>query len=240
MDKVVALTEGEREDYINFGVCPPEKLVTIHSGVDLGKFGSGQGKIEEKKRAFGLASDAVVVGTVGWLLPIKGSMQLLRAMGNIWNGRRDLNLVYVGKGELEEDLKAEAARLGVEDRVRFLGWRDDVHEIMPFFDVFVLPSMMEGMGRALVEAIAAGKPVIGTRVGGIPDLVKDGHNGFLVEPGEVDGLAEAIQKLVADENLRRAMGERGRAMAPAYSVERMIEKIDELYGSLLNGSRDRR
>jgi glycosyltransferase involved in cell wall biosynthesis len=238
MDRVVALTEGEREDYINFGVCPPEKLVTIHSGVDLGKFGNGQRKIEEKRKALGLAPDAVVVGTVGWLLPIKGSMQLLKAMGNIWNGRRDLNLVYVGKGDLEDTLKTKAAMMGVENRVRFLGWRDDVHEIMPLFDVFVLPSMMEGMGRALVEAMAAGKPVIGTRVGGIPDLVKDGYNGFLVEPGEVSGLAQAIHKLVGDEDLRKTMGERGMAMAPAYSVEKMIEKIDKLYKSLLKSIGD--
>jgi glycosyltransferase involved in cell wall biosynthesis len=239
MERVVALTEGERKDYINFGVCPSEKLVTIHSGVDLGRFGNGQGKIEEIRKAFGVAPDAVVVGTVGWLLPIKGSMQLLHAMGNIWNGRGDLNLVYVGKGDLEGSLKAEAAAMGVEDRVQFLGWRDDVHEIMPMMDVFVLPSMMEGMGRALVEAMAAGKPVIGSRVGGIPDLVKDGYNGLLVEPGDVSGLAKAIQKLVADENLRRTMGERGRAMAPAYSVEKMVEKINGLYMSLLEKRRHR-
>jgi len=103
---------------------------------------------------------------------------------------------------------------------------------MQILDVFVLPSLNEGMGRVLVEAMASGKPIVASNVGGIPDLVKDGQNGFLVGPGDVNGLSLAMKKLIADEELRVKMGAKGRAMAQSYGVEEMIGKIDDLYTAL--------
>ena len=173
-----------------------------------------------------------MVGTIGWLLPIKGPMYLLKAMTEVWQTHPDIQLVYVGKGDLEKELKGEAYRTGVSDKVKFLGWRDDIPEIMQILDIFVLPSLNEGMGRVLVEAMASGKPIVASKVGGIPDLVKDGHNGFLVGPGDVNGLSLAIKKLIEDEQLRLKMGAKGKSMAPHFRVEKMVEKIDALYSSL--------
>jgi glycosyltransferase involved in cell wall biosynthesis len=116
--------------------------------------------------------------------------------------------------------------------VRFLGWRDDVEEIMPLFDIFVLPSMNEGMGRVLVEAMAAGRPVIASNVGGIPDLVKDGCNGLLVPPGDSKVLAESILRLIRCPDEAQQMGQRGKDMCHRYSVDAMIEKLDNLYSEL--------
>jgi glycosyltransferase involved in cell wall biosynthesis len=107
---------------------------------------------------------------------------------------------------------------------------------MQVLDTLVLPSLNEGMGRVLVEAMAAGKPVVGSRLGGIKDLIKEGENGYAVEPGDVDGLAEAIRVLLGNEERRVEMGNNGRVMAQAYSVEKMIEKIDDLYACLLQRS----
>jgi glycosyltransferase involved in cell wall biosynthesis len=163
-------------------------------------------------------------------------MVLLKAMGRIWQKHSDVELVYVGKGELEEELKTESFRMGVSDSVTFLGWRNDVHEIMPVFDLFVLPSLNEGMGRVLVEAMASGKPVVGSNVGGIPDLIKNGHNGFLVEPGDEIDLSVAIEKVLTDAKMRDEMGRKGKTMARNFGVERMVEKIDDLYATLLQTS----
>jgi glycosyltransferase involved in cell wall biosynthesis len=232
VDRMVALTAGERRDYIACSVANPEKMVTIHSGVNIDRFMKLKVNIEGKKRSLGLNTEFPVVGTVGWLLPIKGPIYLLRAMAEVWQNHPDIHLVYVGKGDLEEDVKREASRTGVSDKVKFLGWRDDIPEIMQILDVFVLPSLNEGMGRVLLEAMASGKPIVASNVGGIPDLVKDGQNGFLVGPGDVNGLSIAIKRLIEDERLRGKMGAKGRAMAQRYDVKEMVRKIDDLYRSL--------
>jgi glycosyltransferase involved in cell wall biosynthesis len=232
IDRMVALSEGEREDYIAFSVSKPDKMVTIHSGVDVTRFMKAQVNIEEKKKSLGLNTKGLVVGTVGWLLPIKGPLYLLKAMEVIWQTNPEIHLVYVGKGGLEAEVKKETYRIGVSDKVTFLGWRDDIPEIMQILDIFTLPSLNEGMGRVLVEAMAAGKPIVASNVGGIPDLVKDGQNGFLVKPGDANDLSFAIKRLLDDKKMREEMGRKGRAMAGDYSVEKMIEKIDALYTSL--------
>lgn len=233
-DRMVALTEGERQDYIKFCVAGSDRIVTIHSGVDVEHYMNVPVNMEAKKRSLGLNPNGLVVGTVGWLLPIKGPMHLLNAMGNIWQSRLDVELVFVGKGDLEGAIKQQALKMGVSEKVKVLGWRDDVHEIMPVFDLLVLPSLNEGMGRVLVEAMAAGKPVVASNVGGIPDLVHHGENGFLVEPGDETGLSVAIEKLLADENMRQAMGKKGQIAARDFSEEKMIQKIDSLYASLFH------
>jgi len=232
-DRMVALTKGERQDYIKLFVARPDRIVTIHSGVDVEHYMNVPVNMAAKKRSLGLNPNSLVVGTVGWLLPIKGPMHLLNAMGKIWQIRLDVELVYVGKGDLEEAIKQQALKMGASERVKVLGWRDDVHEIMPVFDLLALPSLNEGMGRVLVEAMAAGKPIVASNVGGIPDLVHHGKNGFLVKPGDETGLSVAIEKLLADENMRHAMGKRGQIVARDFSEEKMIKKIDSLYQELL-------
>jgi glycosyltransferase involved in cell wall biosynthesis len=233
---MIALTEGEKKDYIELLNLRPASIEIIHSGVDINRYMKTRIKIKEKKISLGLNPKKLVVGTVGWLLSIKGPMVLLKAMGRIWQKHSDVELVYVGKGELEEELKTESFRMGVSDSVTFLGWRNDVHEIMPVFDLFVLPSLNEGMGRVLVEAMASGKPVVGSNVGGIPDLIKNGHNGFLVEPGDEIDLSVAIEKVLTDAKMRDEMGRKGKTMARNFGVERMVEKIDDLYATLLQTS----
>jgi len=231
---MIALTEGEKNDYVEFSIIQPASINIIHSGVDIGRYKNTQVNIEKKKVSLGLKPNNLVVGTVGWLLPIKGPMILLKALSRIWQDRSDVELVYVGKGDLEWDLKQQAIKMGVSEQVKFLGWRDDVHEIIPVFDLFVLPSLNEGMGRVLVEAMAAGKPVVGSNVGGIPDLIKNGQNGFLFESGDISGLSAVIEKLLLDKNMRHVMGKRGQSIAQDFSEAKMVEKIDALYASLLN------
>ena len=231
-DRMVALSEGERTDYIRFSVSSPDKIVTIHSGVEIDRYMKAEVNVEEKRRSLGLNPNGLVVGTVGWLLPIKGPIHLLNAMAHIWRNHPEIRLVFVGKGELEGKLRAEASRMGVSERVTFLGWRDDIPEIMQILDIFVLPSLNEGMGRVLVEAMAAGRPVVASKVGGIPDLVEHKKNGFLVGPGDVNGTSLAIKRLLIDREMRDEMGRMGRAMAQNFTVKGMVEKIDALYSSL--------
>lgn len=228
-DKLVAISAGERGDYVGLKVAAAGDVVTIHSGVDVDSFSAGSRDPVAKKRSLGLDPRRPLVGFVGWLLPIKGPMHLLNAMARVWGKHPDAVLVMVGKGELEAKLRQRVAAMNADDRVKFLGWREDVREVMPLFDVFVLPSLNEGMGRVLVEAMAAGVPVVASRTGGIPDLVRDGETGILVAPMDEAGLAEGLSRLLADSAQARRMGARGRLRCREFSLASMVEKLDTLY-----------
>jgi len=174
---------------------------------------------------------------VGWLIPIKGVTYLVSAMAKVVEKYPKSLFVLVGKGddkgEEEIKLKEQVERAGLADKVRFLGWRPDVDEIMGCFDIFVLPSLNEGMGRVLVEAMAAGLPIVASRVGGIPDLIKDGKNGLLVPPADAPALEKAISDLLADNENRNRMGKAGKNICRPYSAEAMVEQIDNLYTALV-------
>ena len=232
-DRVVALTDGEKNDYINMSVCPPEKLLKIHSGVDVRKFMQANGNRVEKRRSLGLDQNEALIGFVGWLLPIKGPDYLLKAMDYVWDRHPEASLILVGKGDMAVDLRAEALKKSANGKVKFLGWREDIDEIMTLFDLLVLPSLNEGMGRVLVEAMAAKKPVVASKVGGIPDLVMDGETGYLVPPADEKALAEGIKKLLDNPEKAKQMGMQGKEHCHQFSIEAMIEKLDNLYSDLL-------
>ena len=232
-DCTIALTDGERNDYIKNSVSRYNKLIKIHSGVDIDKFIMQSENDIDFRKIFSLRPEDLVVGTVGWLLPIKGPSHLLEAMQMVWPNHPAAKLIYVGKGELEKELRDRVDALGVKDRVLFLGWRSDIADIMRLFDIFALPSLNEGMGRVIVEAMASGKPVVASNTGGIPDLVINGKTGYLVEPRDVNGFAEAINDLLEEPSLRRSMGDAGQQRSHLFSEDLMIKKIDTLYQELL-------
>ena len=232
-DRIIALTKGEKEDYLNFSIGQSHKLLTVHSGVDVHRYMCHKIDVIEKKLALGLQPNSFVIGFVGWLFPIKGPMYLLNALSKVWVEHPEVNLVFVGKGDLDVDLRSRVLELRADDRVKFLGWRDDIETIMQVFDLLALPSLNEGMGRVVVEAMASGKPVVASNVGGIPDLVAHGQTGILVPPADEGALAEAIINLVNDPEQAKKMGVRGRLHSHRFSLAAMIEKLDAIYEDLI-------
>ncbi len=231
--RIVTLTEQEKKDHLERSIAPAEKFTTIHSGVELEPFAQVYPDRNDIKREMRIPENAFVVGTVGRLTLIKGQRFLIEAAGAVVDAYPDTRFVMLGHGELKPDLQETAARLGLQEHVLFPGWRADVPRIMSLFDVFVLPSLNEGMGKVLVEAMAAGKPVVASRIGGIVDLIEDGKNGLLVPPADPAGLVQAIVRLRSNPALRRRLGEAGRETAARYSAGTMVEKIQILYGDLL-------
>ena len=232
---LIALTPGEAEDYVDLGVMPPHKISVVPSGIDLRRFAGARVDRLSKRRELGVPPAALAVGFVGWLLPIKGLSFLVRAMPGILARHPESFLVLVGKGDDEAKLRSLADSLGLNGRVLFLGWRPDVEEILPCLDLLVLPSLNEGMGRVLVEAMAAGVPIVASHTGGVPDLVWDGQNGLLVPPADSEALERAISQLFRDEPRRRRMGAKGKEICSQYSVESMVNQISDLYALLQNG-----
>ncbi len=231
-DKIIALTDQEKKDHLHFRIASEDKFSVLHSGINLDKFFNTSVDSAGMKRELGIPEDNLVVGTAGRLTPIKGQKYLIEAARKIVDIRPDTTFVFLGDGELLNELKNIASKLGIEENVRFPGWRPDVAEVMSAFDIFVLPSLNEGMGRVLVEAMAMGKPIVASDVGGIPDLVIHGKNGYLVPVGDVETLAARIKELLDDSGKREEMGNTGRRYAAGYSSEAMVKKIDQLYREL--------
>jgi glycosyltransferase involved in cell wall biosynthesis len=232
-DRIVALTRREVEEYKTLGVAPREKCAVIHSGIDFAPFARTEGAREEIRAELGIPPNGLVIGTVGRLTAIKGQADLVTAFAQVRERVEGAYLLLIGEGEEHAALQGLARELGVDDRVLFAGWREDVHRVLRGMDIFALPSYNEGMGKALVEGMHARLPAVATSVGGVPELVESGRNGLLVEPGRPDRLADALLELAEDEEKRKTWGAAAGDRAATFSVESMIEKIEELYEELL-------
>jgi glycosyltransferase involved in cell wall biosynthesis len=237
------LTPQEMKEHLALRIAPPEKFTVIHSGVEQTRFDPTRFSAVDDHAAMDAGhynhasapvngiEEKIVIGTVGRLTAIKGQDVLLRAFAELAHMRDDVFLVLLGEGEMRGELEETARRLGVYKVVKFLGWRPDVAAVMASFDIFCLPSLNEGMGKVVVEAMAMGLPVVASNVGGIKDLVRDGQSGLLVPPGDASALSGALAALCREPEKRRLMGAVGRKSAPSYSVEAMVGKIEFLYES---------
>ena len=166
-------------------------------------------------------------------VPTKGQSYLIEAFSQVQRKIPNSRLVIVGDGTLLKKLKNRAEKLGISSRVLFTGFREDVLELIRGFDVFVLPSLNEGMGKVLVEAMALGKPIIASNIGGITDLVIHEENGFLVPHADADAIARSIISLYCHPAKRKEMGGNGKRKALEYNSYSMSEMIDQLYIELL-------
>jgi glycosyltransferase involved in cell wall biosynthesis/protein-tyrosine-phosphatase len=189
----------------------PTSVTHIHNGVDLVAIDRRAPKdARDIRRELGIDPYAVVIGTVGRLSPVKGHASLLRAARRILQRHPGVTFLIVGSGPLESGLRAEAASLGIDGACVFAGARQDVHDLIAAMDVFVLPSLDEGIPMALLEAMALRVPVVATAVGGVPEVVEDGVSGILIPPADHEALADGCLRLIADREWARAIGTRGR------------------------------
>ncbi|MFQ5693463.1 MAG: glycosyltransferase family 4 protein, partial [Nitrospinota bacterium] len=179
-DRIIALTERGRREHLALGVGRPEQYRVIPSGIPLDDFYPDPQRRRRTRERLGIPEGVPAVGTVGRLTTVKDQKTLLDAADRLRSRFPNLAVFLIGDGELRGPLESQARRLGLQDTVRFLGWRSDVPDLMNALDLFVLCSRNEGMGRALVEAMASGLPAVATDVGGLPDLIRSGVNGRLI------------------------------------------------------------
>lgn len=228
-DRQIAVSEAVKQDLIRYDWVRPESIEVMPTGIDLPPF---QLEVDsaDVRRELGLPGDSYVFGTVGRLEPPKGHVHLIRAFERVVNVNAHARLVLVGDGSLAKTLHEEAARLGLAGRVVFTGSRRDVPYLLRAMDLFVFPSLWEGQGLALVEAMASGLPVVASRVGGVSEVVSDGRTGRLVPPGSPEALAEAMLAVMANPARARAMGAAGRARTETvFGAAPMIARLEALY-----------
>jgi glycosyltransferase involved in cell wall biosynthesis len=228
--RLIALTDAERREHLERHVGTAEQFAVIPSGIDVERFRCVRAGGKLVPEWFGCPPDSVIVGSVGWLTGIKGHRVLVDAVATVKQEFPALHLVIVGTGDRRDALIEQARQAGISHAVHLLGHREQVEDCLRGFDCFVLPSLNEGMGRALIEAMAAGLPVVASRVGGIPAVVQDGVNGLLVPPGESRALAEALRSVLRDPQWARRLGEQaGRSIGEEYGIERMVRAIETVY-----------
>jgi glycosyltransferase involved in cell wall biosynthesis len=221
---VIAVSKAVLQEAIREGT-PATKARVIYNSVKVPNYIHG-----DRRRVEGTP----ILGSVGRLSPEKGHRFLIEALASVLTVVPAARLVLVGDGPERSALEQLAIQLGVAERVDFMGYRTDVLDLLPSFDLFVLPSLTEAMPNALLEAMAAGVPVVATRVDGIPEIIQHEVNGWLVSPASADDLARTLVRLAQDEPLRAALGQRGHAtVAARFSVEQEVAQTEDVYVRLL-------
>lgn len=216
-----------------------ERCETVYNGIDLTRFDLTQDG-EGIRSEFGIGAGTRLLGTIGHFASLKGYEELMTAAKGLIGRGYDIKVVLVG-GDIyrhsrsyKEKLLSLIGSTGLRDRVIFTGFREDIPELLASFDIFVLPSRSEGFGRVNLEAMAMARPVISTKIGGIPEVVLDGITGILVPPGDSEALSRAITVLLDNPNLRDCMGRAGRRRVEKYfSLQTHVRAIQEIYDGIL-------
>ncbi len=234
-DRILCVSKAVMEFMAGNGI-PRGKMRVIPNGVDLNKFKVKYDSAEVKKE-LGIPANAKVVGTVSRLTLQKRIDRFLDCAKIILEKMPGVFFVVAGKGELENELKSYAEKIGISEKVRFLGFRHDVQRVLSVFDVFMLTSSWEGMPVSLLEAMAMGRPAVVSDVEGSSEIVVDGKNGFLARGGDPDVFARLALRLLENPETAKAVGEKAVERAGDYSADMMVKRNEDLYSDLfLTGS----
>jgi len=231
VDHFITVSDCLRDELIEWGIAR-DQITVVPNGVRLSQ--PSDTERNAARRELGFSPADRVIGTVGRLEPAKGHRCLLEALEILIRTWPHIKCVLVGSGRLEDELCAFVANHGLSNHVLFTGFRDDVSRLLQAFDIFVLPSITEGIPFALLEACACAKPVVATRVGGVPEVIADGWSGRLVGAGDIAGLADAISDLLSDDARARQLGRRAAVdVATRYSMASMIKGTQKAYRAAL-------
>jgi len=226
--KVVTVSK-QVQKYLEERGVKKEKLQTIYTGVDTNKFQPKKEKLLKEK--LNLNNNTILIGIVAVLRGAKRHKDLIEAVSQIDN--ENVKLIIVGSGPQEENITKIINEKNLQNRVFMLGHREDIENLLPNFDIFVLPSNMEALGTSLLEASSCGIPCIGSKVGGIPECIIDNKTGFLFENQNVKELKEKLEKLIFDKDLRVKFGKNARELIlKNFSIDSMVKKTENLYESL--------
>jgi glycosyltransferase involved in cell wall biosynthesis len=247
-DMIVAISEQQKKELVyDFRIAPEEKFRVVPLGFDLDRFQNGQ---EEKRRKFRtefhVADDEIAIGIIGRLVPVKNHYLFLKAIKHVFeNTTKKVKAFIIGDGETRQDLEVLASQAGISfstensaehlNQLVFTSWRSDVDVINAGLDIVCLTSFNEGTPVSLIEAQAANKPIVSTRVGGIADIVVEGETGLLADIQDAEGFSANLLQLVEDEGLRNRLGANSSDhVSSRFSYQRLVKDMSQLYGELLD------
>ncbi len=235
--KVLTVSVGLHQQLISAGV-PERKVLIAPNVIDVQEFTSRLSSVNrDLRRQLGIPEDSHVVSVIGRLIVGKGHRCFLESVQRILDTLPGTRFLIVGDGPLGEELRNFSVALGIQPAISFLGFREDIADLMAISDVIVLPSLEEGSPYVLLEALSLAKPVVATRVGGVPEMVEHGETGLLVPPGDPVQLAKAILHLLRNPEEARRLGRRGReVIIQRFCIERLVRKLAEVYREVLSGA----
>lgn len=236
---LVVVAEADRDEGLALGIGRPDQYLLVRSGIEIDVYRDVAVESAVVRRAIGVPPAAYVVGSVGRLSDQKAPLDLLNAFALLARQRGDAHLVMVGDGPLRGEFETAVARADLRDRVHVLGLRRDVPELLRAFDVLALASRWEGLPRVFPQAMAAGLPIVATRVDGAADAIVSGTTGWLVDAGDHEGMARRLWELAEDPELARRMGGAGQARVEEFSATRMVQQLELLYERLAREARVR-
>jgi glycosyltransferase involved in cell wall biosynthesis len=231
-DRLISVCDAMARKAIAAGVAKEDKFTTIYSGIELNNYLNSDISIAEKQKELNLHPDVPVVGNISRLFDLKGHNYLLEAASRVAEVFPETKFLLVGDGILRERLIRQAEDLKIRDNIIFTGLveRKEIPKLISVMDVIVHTSLREGLPRVLPEALAMGKPVIAFKIDGMPEIIKDGENGYLIPPKDSRKLANSIIHLLQDKEKARRMGEAGRGIVnPAFELQVMVERISDVY-----------
>jgi glycosyltransferase involved in cell wall biosynthesis len=233
-DRLITVSEEVKRELVGYAIADPAKIEVIPLGFDLEPFLNSRTLRGEFRRELGLGDEIKLVGIVGRIFPIKNHQLFLEAAARIAAANPEARFVVVGDGPLRPALERQAIDRRIADRVLFTGWRRDLPRIYADLDVLTVSSDNEGTPVSAIEAMAAGCPVVATRVGGLPDLIAENETGFLVPTRDPDALANAILRLLGDSATAQAFGRNAQhSVCQRFAVNRLIHDMDHFYEGLL-------
>ncbi len=237
-DKVVAVSDAVKRYAREKEHIPAGKLMTIYNGIETSRYRLPESARRDSRKEFRISEDELVVGSVGHLTRQKGYRYLLEAAPEIIRKYPRVRFLLAGEGELEDKLRDQCRQAGIEDRVTFIGYREDIPRVLSAFDIFVLPSLWEGLPVVLIEALAAGLPIVATDVDGNTEVTGREETGLTVSPRAPGSLSRAILSLLAQPELREQLGQAGRLRAEKlFDVKIMVQRYEQLYDNLIVSSK---
>jgi glycosyltransferase involved in cell wall biosynthesis len=231
--RFIAVSESTRQAGIDLGLFSGDRCTVIRSGIDLQAFRHTQVDVAKKRRELGLEPTHPVIGMIAPLKPQKAPLDFVRLAAIVHQARPDAQFLLIGDGELRRDVETAVQEAGLDGTVRLPGWRRDIPEVLRCLDVLVLTSRWEGLPRVYLEALASGVPVVGTNVDGAAEVVRNGSNGYLKEPGDVEGMAASALELLDRPERAQVMGRQGQALAEEFDIHHMVRRQEAEYEALL-------
>ncbi len=238
VNKFIVVSQSLQEFLIKEHGIAPDKVTKIYNGIELDQYKPNLGPSDKFRKEFLARKDELVVGSVGRITYEKGHEFLLKSVPKVLESFPRTKFVLVGDGQLKLKLESLARELEISQTCMFLGFRDDIPQVLSSFDVFVLPSIMEGHPIAILEAMAMAKPIVASDINGIREQIENRRTGLLVPPGDPQALAKAINQMLKDRNKARKMGiEARKRVDEMYDIKRQVALHEEVYKEIREGEK---
>lgn len=235
-DRVVAVSEEVKKEIVRYDSVPENKVAVIYNGVDRKRFVDIDA--QSIRSEFHIPKSTPVIGTVGRFFPQKGQKYLLEAVAKVRNKFPHIAVFVIGDGSLKEELQDHTKKLNIEQNIIFTGVRRDIPALLSAMDIFIFPSLWEGFGNALVEAMAAGKPIIATDIPSVREILNSGKSGIVVPPANSEAIARSLDLLLSDRALAENLGNAARERAlSSFTIDSTVRGYSSLYRSILEQKR---